>query len=576
MAPLPSQSCSGTASLSAVSSMSAVDHHYRPPRGEGLSDKRFDPIPSGDAGAADKDRAVAAAVPNGNRCATTTTTTDFAFCHPSIAAVLAGPADGRRRLTDTRQKQKQKEQQQRPTTTTAPVPRTERKGRGPGAAAATADGSTTAADDGHEDDDDDDNGCLLPWWEALSRFGETADGGMFPGPSVPATVHDLADLAAICDEIVFPLSPPPRHSHRQAESDGGCDMPGHERNTADSRTTGTTTQDFLSALVEEILPHRDDPASRRAVSTSTSTGIVTVATLLALNALEATIRRLAGAGKRNNARARCAPSSGGGGGTGGSPLLKDMIATLGSFAVMLPPPLVHVCRLLLLPTDGGLNFRNLVWHGFLPNVPRPWFALVVVVTRELDKLLLPSDRGGGDSCNALFDLRDYPEYSSLLLKQQERQQQERQQQQQQQEEAENLRLHGEEGTTTPPFATAADDLVTSWLQSSTASPGHVALWTLAKEWMTSAGAPSPSGPARPGRPATVCAILCVVLEHGLRVAWCSANGRPDDRIARPGALYLTLDGHGQRHVHDLILHPYLLDGPGRDGIPGTGTLRRNR
>jgi hypothetical protein len=31
-------------------------------------------------------------------------------------------------------------------------------------------------------------------------------------------------------------------------------------------------------------------------------------------------------------------------------------------------------------------------------------------------------------------------------------------------------------------------------------------------------------------------------------------------MARPNAFYVTLDGHGQKHVHDLLLHPYLLDG----------------
>jgi hypothetical protein len=70
--------------------------------------------------------------------------------------------------------------------------------------------------------------------------------------------------------------------------------------------------------------------------------------------------------------------------------------------------------------------------------------------------------------------------------------------------------------------------------------------------------------------------MCSVLEHSLRLLWCRTNGRPRLRIARPSEYYVTLDGHGRRDRHDVLLAPYLLTGPdgGGDG-DGTEGSRRN-
>lgn len=57
-------------------------------------------------------------------------------------------------------------------------------------------------------------------------------------------------------------------------------------------------------------------------------------------------------------------------------------------------------------------------------------------------------------------------------------------------------------------------------------------------------------------PVCTCAILSVLTEHALRLDWCRANQEPADCIAQSGRFYVTLDGHGQRHKHDLLLHPY--------------------
>ena len=43
---------------------------------------------------------------------------------------------------------------------------------------------------------------------------------------------------------------------------------------------------------------------------------------------------------------------------------------------------VNVLQLLLLPT--GLNLRNILWHGFCACIPRPWLALILILTSQLD------------------------------------------------------------------------------------------------------------------------------------------------------------------------------------------------
>jgi hypothetical protein len=252
--------------------------------------------------------------------------------------------------------------------------------------------------------------------------------------------------------------------------------------------------------------------------------VVTVATLLALNSLESVIRQLTSpqALQNGNNSSNSAP---------GGPLLKTMIPKL-YLQPAVPYSLAKICELLLLPPHQGLNFRNLVWHGFVAPVPRPWFALVVVVTRELIAAL-PNDAddatGASDGTRVGNNLRDHPEFETLLNER-------------------SGRWNDQENALR----------IVSWVRHTTESAGHAALCEKALEWMTTRN--------HHDRPATICAILSVVLEHCLRLMWCRANNRAEDRQARPGAFYVTLDGHGQRHVHDLILHPYVLGKDGCDNI----------
>lgn len=221
---------------------------------------------------------------------------------------------------------------------------------------------------------------------------------------------------------------------------------------------------------------------------------VVAATLLALNGLESAIRHSTG-----HVRGR-------------APLLKTMISKLED------PHLSKPCELLLLPQ--GVNLRNLLWHGFIEHLPRPWLSLVLVLTKLL--LLQHQDSVGGSENvkGEVMNLRTFPVFQPLIANQ-------------------NLDNFQSSVQATK---------ISQWLPDS-----HRELWGIAVHWIQERR-----------RPASICAVLSVLLEHGLRLDWCRLNDQQKDVIPRPGAYFVTLDGHGQHHIHDLLLYPYLNADDGND------------
>eukprot|EP00980_Cylindrotheca_fusiformis_P013095 scaffold3281_cov129-Cylindrotheca_fusiformis.AAC.14 len=273
---------------------------------------------------------------------------------------------------------------------------------------------------------------------------------------------------------------------------------------------------FSNDLVAFCLSSDENPA------TTTATG------LLALNALESSIRHSTGFA------------------TGRAPLLKTMVESIPDEQIGL------ACQLLLLPQ--GLNLRNLIWydleaamlcleksksffysfnihhllsyrHGFVSHLPRPWLALVLILHSALQQ----EKRTGFETTQVVkvVDLRSIPGLKSVI----------------------DCDIDMQEAFYT----------VQAWLPES-----HHGLWRLTFKWYT-----------EKIRPVSTMAMLCTLLEHGLRLEWCLYNNRPSDLAARPGSFYVTLDGHGQRHVHDLLLHPYLFSGCSRnhlvENLPGSAT-----
>mmetsp|Transcript_47167 Transcript_47167/g.115216 ORF Transcript_47167/g.115216 Transcript_47167/m.115216 type:complete len:616 (+) Transcript_47167:115-1962(+) len=260
--------------------------------------------------------------------------------------------------------------------------------------------------------------------------------------------------------------------------------------------------------------------------------------------------------------------------------------------------LTYICRLLLIPSkktnnqnqeqqqqqhqydddndhdsksnnSGLLNFRNLVWHGFVPNVPRPWFALVVFLIVELQQQLpiqkhddekkydntdgkhqLEDNDIDDNSEEEIFDLRTNSIYKSLL-----------------EESSRSNSVVASAGNATVDFTTSIGNPQTlfedaparlsrirSWIYRTTNSKDYADLWDLVESFVSCHE-----------RPATICALLSVIVEHTLRIEWCAANSRPADRQARHGSYYVTLDGYGQRTVHDLLLNPYISSLSSSDG-----------
>ena len=204
---------------------------------------------------------------------------------------------------------------------------------------------------------------------------------------------------------------------------------------------------------------------------------VFTATLLSLNMLESCIRK------------HCMYT------TGKAPLLKTMLSQMNH-------PSLPILKTLLLP--DGLNLRNLLWHGFITNIPPCWVALVLVLIRNLE-----NDESQFTILKSTKALRSFP--PSIRL--------------------DHPRIQY--------------DVFPKWIPSS-----HEAIYNLAKDWIT-----------KHQYPTMIAALLSTLLEHTLRLEWCRhGNGRRDDdidaqSIALPGQYYVTLDGHGQRQHHELLLNP---------------------
>jgi hypothetical protein len=260
------------------------------------------------------------------------------------------------------------------------------------------------------------------------------------------SIGDLVDLAVECDNLIFDSSD-------------------------DKQKPKLKHHDFVDELVK-CCKESNKPAA------------FTASILLALNGLESEIRHSAGYR------------------SGRAPLLKTMISRIPNADIG------RVCEILLLPK--GLNLRNLVWHGFVSQIPRPWLALVLVLNILLNqvkgfhapRLFNPS---------LVMDLRSQSEFQTVF----------------------DYKLDLRQ----------ASSSIQSWLPES-----HAELWQLAVSWYEERR-----------RPVSTIALLSILLEHGIRLEWCKCNDRPADAIAQPSSFYVTLDGHGQRYIHNLLLHPFLMN-----------------
>ena len=224
---------------------------------------------------------------------------------------------------------------------------------------------------------------------------------------------------------------------------------------------------------------------------------ILIATLIALNMVESSTRHLTG---KEHGRA---------------PLLKDMIEIIAKSEDGLPFSLAAVLQSLLLPNDG-INLRNLLWHGFLPSIKRQWFALSIVLTLSMDDLAGSSSFGGqlDENLEGLQSMRKHKSLESVL------------------DHGQGIRLSRAE----------VQRLERQLLKSPFIPASHKSACRIALQYLHC--------------PVIFASVTGPLVEHSLRLWWCDANSR-NDSIARPGSYYVTLDGHGQRDKHDIVLLPFL-------------------
>ncbi|GFH56575.1 hypothetical protein CTEN210_13051 [Chaetoceros tenuissimus] len=222
-----------------------------------------------------------------------------------------------------------------------------------------------------------------------------------------------------------------------------------------------------------------------------------IATLIALNMVESSIRNIT---SKKHGRA---------------PLLKDMIASIAE-RNDLPDVLAKLLASLLLP-KGGLNLRNLLWHGFLSRIKRRWLALSILIVLSIDDL----------SASTSFEEQVYSDLAPLenLRKN---------------EALKNIILHGEAIVSSKSNMTLLEEKL---LSSSLIPSSHKQLFQTTLTYKD--------------QPVLFASIIAPFVENSLRIIWCNVNNERNQLKATPDSYYATLDGHGQRDKHDVILLPYL-------------------
>ena len=261
---------------------------------------------------------------------------------------------------------------------------------------------------------------------------------------------------------------------------------------------------------------------------------VLVATMIALNLLESSIRSFVMNCRSDiNRRGK------------GAPMLSDMIREM---ELTSASHLVPILRALLLPTRlGGINLRNLVSHGFISSINRRWLSLTLVLIQSIDSFIAtPETRSVRLERSSLLQYepmaRQVQYGKNILLSE---------------------RLLNE-------LEKKADCFIPSSHMDLLRFSLHILVPTLNKSLESIAVSEKSKTIQQSSHRHSLTAIfntvICSLLEHSLRLLWCKANDRPRDCIARPSEYYVTLDGHGQRDKHEVMITPYLSDGNTRNKL----------
>lgn len=269
------------------------------------------------------------------------------------------------------------------------------------------------------------------------------------------------------------------------------------------------------------------------LSSSERNSAIVVASMVSVNLLESSIRSVLQSIRPKNKNQ-----------IKGAPLLSNMIEEMTqldsdpSFEYNKLFPLAQlspILKTLLLPTKvGGINLRNLLSHGFLSTLDRRWLSLTLVLIQNLDYCCVSGDetkmttkQQRDISCLTKYDLmKSEIDYGRALLCSRSRMQ-----------ELESVSCSG--------------DFVPS-------SHQNLFRFTL-HELGTTCNSSTINSQTTPVLTTIFITSMSSLLEHSLRLVWCRVNDRMEDSIARPASYYVTLDGHGQKDRHEVMISPYLSD-----------------
>ena len=358
-------------------------------------------------------------------------------------------------------------------------------------------------------------------WEELRELNESFE------PNFGKSVNDknkslrcisngaLIDLAYYCEDILFNLSRdcqilsdlsdiPTSHTMGIPNGDDSVSSISSVRTV--SPVIPLHLQQLLPTFILDLIRIHDQIEYHGNVGTNDDCDLhCVVASQFVLNMLETAIRKFV--------LPNCI--------AGKAPLLKDMIEMIPFVASDANDDMdiisssdvdifVAIIRSLLLPI--GVNLRNLLWHGFLTKLPRRWFALCIVILHNFCSV-----SPNNNLCSIASKKITKP---FMFLR---------------------------DVTTTKSFVDHGIYLYENksdiYKNGSFFPISHQPLVNIAFQLYGNS-------------PACFAAILSPVIEHSLRLIWCECNNRQYDSIAHQHEYYVTLDGHGQRDKHEMVLKPY--------------------
>ena len=232
---------------------------------------------------------------------------------------------------------------------------------------------------------------------------------------------------------------------------------------------------------------------------------------------------------------------------GRAPLLKDLIDCIPSFIQK------GTLATLLLP-KYGLNLRNLMWHGFVITLPRRWLSLCLLLSHTLNKS--QSIQSSDTSQVAIPPSPQLPSFSTKMFCDNNCDGEITDEENDQISSFDHILNHGKALCSS---LHSDQDIYQRQNTITTLKyilpPSHQSLFEAAcnihfNEYKCKS-------------PILFTSITCVLLEHALRLQWCRQfESQHQDihklhrhAIAHNNQYYVTLDGHGQRDKHDLILYP---------------------